>query len=235
MGLFVIYLCQRYIIPPCVNLLADVLIDILSFASSPSLVDGSFGGIFLNLGHFLLRHPFKYSFILLIFNHLLRQSIVEGCDFFKPEWHHGLMFSNFVLSWMLLFISLGAYQPPSLLIILFAYYSSIRTFCSHILTPELFFCTFVFKFFSPTCWKNFLSLFWKEHFKITKQNSSNKFCMYCFVLPRYRLILTSLSTTFCSISSNFIVSLVCCLFSIFVQFPSDDTNFISYHLCSCMN
>ena len=91
-------------------------------------------------------------------------------------------------------------SPSSSLVMLFIHSAfSLCFFGSHILAQNRSVsfasgCWYVFVSLSPSCWSNFLSLFWKV-----------LFCLYCFTLSRYLFNLPSLASTFWFISSSFTV------------------------------
>ena len=98
-------------------------------------------GVFQNQSN-ILRRPFWCS-VFLAFTQLMRQSAINGREFFQTRIHalyHSLVFSNLVLSWVLLLESPDLFPPRGLLQILaipFSCYLSIWSFWYVLLVPYL--------------------------------------------------------------------------------------------------
>ena len=125
-------------------------------------------------GSFRIREVFPiiiYLGMLATSRHLLCWWCRGWCGVLKTRirvCYHGLVFSNLVLSWMLLFVS----RPGVVLLFLtipISRYSPMMFFLFQYSIPEMYNfitydCSFAFIHSPPTCSQNFISLFWKHVF-----------------------------------------------------------------------
>ena len=172
-----------------------------------------FWGNIIDLSNFPFRHSLRYSCFSSAYTHLLRLSINDGRAFLQTrldEYHRGLVFISYTLPNDPICILLLGNSFFNLIHPLgpFGCVISVPLVCNrNVFSSSASGCSFFFMFSLPTCWSEYLSLFWNVLFYLN-----------CWVRFRYLLSLSLPSLTFFSEGCYFFQ--LYCLSSLLLSFLS---------------